>query len=366
MKKAISLFLAILMVVGLVPALDLSAAAEDGLIEVRTVADLDAVRNNPTGNYILLNDIDLTAATAPGGDYDYNGTGWLPIYNGTGWLPISSFSGTFDGNGHSITGMRIQGDIPIENIGLFGIVNGTVKNLALLDVNINVAQSGSALRTLNCGAIAGCLYGGEIENCVVSGTVSTSVTTEDTATDSTENNTGGICGIADTATVTQCTNKASLHGGAKRTGNYVEGDAAHSATSNCGGICGYATKSSSTFSYCVNNGSVSCTSEVGGNDSAVAHATGICQGSGSKTTITLCVNNGSVDSTASASEKHETYAYGIGKGKITYCINTGVISSSGGDKSRCAIGEASAPAAKSSRKNKPPAHTDLQRWLGTV
>lgn len=74
-----------------------------------------------------MNDIDLTAATASGGDWDTNGYGWLPI----GESDSSSFTGVFDGNGHKLIGLQIR-DSSIEYVGLFGYVKGaTIKNLIL-------------------------------------------------------------------------------------------------------------------------------------------------------------------------------------------------------------------------------------------
>ena len=58
------------------------AEGEDDLsdyIEVKTVQDLYKIRSNMEGKYKLMNDIDLTEATAPGGLYDFNGCGWNPI-----------------------------------------------------------------------------------------------------------------------------------------------------------------------------------------------------------------------------------------------------------------------------------------------
>ena len=88
-------------------AVEQASVNEDGYIEVRTIQDLYNVRLDLTANYILMNDIDLTAATAKGGDYDYGGRGWNPIGSNDVYAG-GEFSGIFDGNGHKITGMRIE------------------------------------------------------------------------------------------------------------------------------------------------------------------------------------------------------------------------------------------------------------------
>lgn len=56
---------------------------------IYTRAELDAIRNNPGGSYILMNDIDLS---------------------GENWTPIPEFWGTLDGNGHSIDNMTIRNE----------------------------------------------------------------------------------------------------------------------------------------------------------------------------------------------------------------------------------------------------------------
>ena len=84
------------------------AADDEDYIEIYTVADLYAVRNDLSANYRLMNDIDLTEATAPGGDYDYMGNGWDPIGSGGVYGGDTPFTGVFDGQGHKIVGMRID------------------------------------------------------------------------------------------------------------------------------------------------------------------------------------------------------------------------------------------------------------------
>ena len=79
----------------------------DGFIEIRTIEDLYNVRDDLTANYILMNDIDRTEATAKGGDWDFMGNGWNPI-GSNDIYSNEEFSGIFDGNGHKINGLRID------------------------------------------------------------------------------------------------------------------------------------------------------------------------------------------------------------------------------------------------------------------
>lgn len=76
----------------------------EGYTPVYDIADLYAIRNDPEGSYILMNDIDMSEDTSQGGDYDC----------GTGWDSIETFNGTLDGNGHRIIGMHIFGELMQE------------------------------------------------------------------------------------------------------------------------------------------------------------------------------------------------------------------------------------------------------------
>ena len=98
-----------------------------GFTEISSVTDLQKLRSNPGGNYVLTSDIDLSEATSEGGEWD----------NGNGWEPIAEFSGILDGNGYRIKGMNIYGDV-ITNIGFIKKLSGTIRNLGLTDIAINI------------------------------------------------------------------------------------------------------------------------------------------------------------------------------------------------------------------------------------
>ncbi len=101
------------------------------------------------------------------------------------------FSGTFDGNGHTITGLTIVGGTNCH-LGLFGCIRlGEVKNL-----NINQCSVSGDLR--NIGGLCGAKLIGVISNCSVNGTITGG------AADS--NRIGGLCGYAVTkGAITGCT-----------------------------------------------------------------------------------------------------------------------------------------------------------------
>jgi len=76
-------------------------------IVITTPEQLDAVRDNLSAHYMLGNDIDLTDYLAPGGAgyAKWDIWGWLPIGDNSTNDDSSSFTGSFDGNGHKITGL---------------------------------------------------------------------------------------------------------------------------------------------------------------------------------------------------------------------------------------------------------------------
>ena len=97
-------------------------------VHIRTAEELDAVRKDLHGWYVLDNDIDLSSLGQwdPIGryepDYEYADAEW--------W--VHAFKGRLDGNGHAIKGLRIQGEHPFGQCGLFGaIANGEVHDLVI-------------------------------------------------------------------------------------------------------------------------------------------------------------------------------------------------------------------------------------------
>lgn len=114
---------------------------------IYTAADLKAMKR--TGNYILMNDIDL------------GGAEWTPI----GDSDIYSFSGTLDGNGYAITNFKFADMRDYKYVGFIGYNRGTVRNLTLKDVNLTAY-------TMYGEAFVGTLVGynsGTVENCHVTG-----------------------------------------------------------------------------------------------------------------------------------------------------------------------------------------------------
>jgi len=114
-----------------------------GFTAIRTAQELNNIRNNLSGSFILMNDIDLTA--------------W------GNWVPIDgAFTGVLNGNGHVIRNMTINQTIPNASglflVGLFARMNGSVQNLGIEGGSITV--DASSPNPVHVGVIAGEMFNG--------------------------------------------------------------------------------------------------------------------------------------------------------------------------------------------------------------
>ena len=132
-------------------------------------------------------DINITLDT----DIDLTGKDWTPI--GTDY--DNSYKGTFDGGGHTITGLTFTTND--EYAGLFGWLNraGTVKNVVMEGVQITSHQIYGG----SIGGVVGSSWG-TIENCSVSGSVSGTVYV------------GGVVGAQIGGSITGCSSSATVKG----------------------------------------------------------------------------------------------------------------------------------------------------------
>ena len=147
---------------------------DDGGGESGAAEDLGYNYATTTKTYTVYNADGLMAwAEAAQSDLSFNCTLTADIdLTGKEWTPVGNsgqtYNGTFDGQGHSITGLAITtNSTGGENAVLFGSVgsNGTVKNLQLKDVNCDVQQNGVAggIANSNYGTITACSVTGEIK-----------------------------------------------------------------------------------------------------------------------------------------------------------------------------------------------------------
>lgn len=237
-KRLLALLLVLTLLVGLMPA----ALAAD-TVDVSALPEYTADADTSAGAaYKISTEESLrafaAAVKADDGKGTYNLSGvsfylandialtgtWTPVGNAA-LYPGDFFAGTFDGCGHTISGLNVQGQ------GLFAAINqATIRNL-------NV--SGTVNSTVNyVGGIVGKVQAGTIENCSFSGSVSSSKS---------KAYVGGIAGglYSANVTISGCANTADV------TGGYA------------GGILGF-WKKAATIQNCYNTGSITGSDKAGG------------------------------------------------------------------------------------------------------
>ena len=243
----------------------------DGGGESGAAEDLGYIYDSNTNTYTVYNadglmniaelvnggksDINITLDT----DIDLTGKDWTPI--GTDY--DNSYKGTFDGGGHTITGLTFTTND--EYAGLFGWLNraGTVKNVVMEGVQItsNQIYGGSI------GGVVGYSWG-TIENCSVSGSVSGTMYV------------GGVVGAQIGGSITGCSSSATVKG-----------------TVDVGGVAGQ-TNSSATLTACYATGNV--TIEI---NPAKNIAGGSLVGMNAGSSLLACYATGNVTSTGSSTGK---------------------------------------------------------------
>jgi hypothetical protein len=131
-------------------------------IEIQDWHDLDAVRENMRGTYILMNDLDSTTA-------GYEELASPTAHEGKGWQPIGSiavndaFVGSFDGQGYEICDLFINR--PDESaVGLFGVVEagGIIENVGVVNGNITGYEGVGSLMGYNRGTVRNSGAGGKV------------------------------------------------------------------------------------------------------------------------------------------------------------------------------------------------------------
>ena len=240
----------------------------DGGGESGAAEDLGYIYDSNTKTYTVYNANGLMniAELVNGGKNDINITLDKNIdLTGKDWTPIgtdydNSYKGTFDGGGHTITGLTFTTND--EYAGLFGWLNraGTVKNVVMEGVQItsNRIYGGSI------GGVVGYSWG-TIENCSVSGSVSGTVYV------------GGVVGAQIDGSITGCSSSATVKG-----------------TVDVGGVAGQ-TNSSATLTACYATGNV--TLEIAPKKNI---AGGGLVGMNAGSSLLACYATGNVTSTGSS------------------------------------------------------------------
>ena len=168
-------------------------------LKIRNWSDLDAVRGNLTGSYVLMNDLDSATPgyeelASPSAN---QGKGWEPIgwgYWVSTWFGAKEvgeiFKGSFDGQGYEIRDLYINRDGGL--VGLFGFVSkggiitggGIIKNVALINATVTIGETAGGpvglhedtVKCLDVGTVdaVGRLVGyngGTVSNCYATGNV---------------------------------------------------------------------------------------------------------------------------------------------------------------------------------------------------
>ena len=281
---------------------------------LETTPEATGEAGTPTNPYLIQSAEDLkmvqditndaiAAATYKNKCYKLTTDITIAFPTGTNWTPIGKdydydnsidnrFKGTFDGDGHSVTGVYINTNQ--QYAGFFGYIkDGTVK-----DLNVTGSIKSSfqkSFKQAEIGGIAGSISNSSIIGCNFSGSV--------TGTGS-QARIGGIAGyIGSTSYITGCNNSGSV--------TSIKDQA------EIGGICG--SPYSGYIIGCYNTGTV--TTNVGESFYS-SYRGGIAGNVQTIVSIIGCYNTGAVTGDNKASSGGIA---GTSSGKVAGCYNTGVV-----------------------------------------
>ncbi len=305
-KKLFGILLALCMLLSLcfaISAAEVTHVTEvpEGYTGISDEAGLQTLMDDEglSGKYILMSDITLTTATTQS-----------PI--GTVDAP---FTGIFDGNNYSISGINIVGSA--QNAGFFGVVKGaTIKNLTVTGTVTNTTSYAGGLIGRSAGSV----------------TIS-DVTSNITVTNTKGAGDAGFIGYADVSaadvavTITNCVNNAAITGT-----RWVAGF--------IGYITGAGANSSVTLTNCINNGTIKSTQtgSTAGDAGIAGGLLGYVRPTGAKSALTVrdCTNNGGVSALhhvggmigylyamATTGDYTEGDSYSVSELEVTRCKNTG-------------------------------------------
>lgn len=274
LSVVLTLTVALTMCFASVPAYAASGTA------IKTADDLKAMESNPGGSYYLANDIEVPANLILFTSYD------------------APFTGTLDGNGHSIKGYTYTSSADwTEQAALFGYAKkATFKNLKMSNVNISLNQAGTVAALVAAS-----------ENCKF-----TDISVSGKIVGKSLNTAAGIVAYSYAGgTLTNCKNSADI--------TITKADEGSSAA----GVAGFI-GSAGSMKNCSNSGKISISGSI---EAASISAAGVVLGVGKATS---CKNSGkiSVSAIGSGSMNDECVAAGVAAEVETAvsCSNTGKIS----------------------------------------
>ncbi|MET3602066.1 MBG domain-containing protein [Martelella mangrovi] len=331
-----------------------AAASVDGVITVSNLHQLALMGADLSASYRLSGDIDASATDAAADDYDASG-----IWGAGGFVPIgtsfsSAFAGTFDGDGHVISGLAINRPDTsyvglfgladsrsiLRNVGLDGgIVTGNLYFGGLVGVNAGTISNAYATGSvMGSGDFVGGLVGfnrGTISNAYATGSVM-----------GRGEFVGGLVGYNEGGTISNAYATGIVTGSGKAVGGlvgYNDGGTISNAYatgsvaggSNVGGLVGY--NDGGTINNAYATGSVTGGYDVGGlvgyNDAGTisnAYATGRVTGSGYYAGGLVGFNRGTISNAyATGSVSSPDHVGGLVggtlSGTISYAYATGSV-----------------------------------------
>lgn len=181
-------------------------------IEVTNIDDLEQLYQYPYGEFKLLNDIDISAVE---------------------WVPVSGFTGSIDGNGHTIKGLTVRYSDTSSFYGFIGYaMGGKIFNLTLENIDIDIKNTN---KTIYAGGLIGFNQGTTVNDVAVTGKITIQRGPySDYA--------GGIAGYSIIDDYSGCSNAANI-----------------SCKTAAGGIIGYKKETGELYKFTnnINSGSIS-------------------------------------------------------------------------------------------------------------
>lgn len=264
--------------------------AAEGYVAIGTASELNnLIRKQLDGKFYLTGDIVFKESDfEKNGDYYNDGALWLPL----GPTYSERFTGVFDGNGYTISGLKIALSSGQENsayAGLFGYSSGKIRNLRMLNTSIEVKDSTYAY----AGAVAGAASG-TISNCyVLAGSVA--VTNAGVTA-----NAGGVVGRMYAGTISKCYNGAAV--------------TANGTMAIAGGI---AAQGNATLDIVANQGNITAKSPKGD-----AYSGGIV--GMNDNTVSNALNRGAVEVSAGA-DGYGGGIVGANRAAVKQAVNIGAV-----------------------------------------
>lgn len=288
--------------------------------QIYTAEELAKISDAPDNNYILMNDISLPL--------NEDGGNWDVICSGT---EISDnrqtgFSGSLDGNGHTIYNLDLEYSDKNNAYGMFGIVTGgLIKNLNISNANISASGASGIIAAINYGTIANCKVTGSIrtaqtDDMILCGGIAgenygTIQDSDSEVTINARGNSMAIGGISanNEGTVINCSSKGKIIAAGKN----------NESSGTIGGIVGF---NSDGFIY-------ECYSAVSISDkSQIAYVGGIC-GMSNGGEVYKTSSNANIDVKANTTLDATAYVGGIaglsGNGLVMHSFSASPVNAEG-------------------------------------